>query len=64
MLQTLITKEKLIEISTMMQNRPLKDSFCSYDGNKLDNFDSLIILYEIIFANRMQISLVKKEEQR
>lgn len=41
MLQTLITKEKLIEISTMMQDRPLKDSFCSYDGNKLDNFDSL-----------------------
>lgn len=47
-----------------MQNRPLKDSFCSYDGNKLGNFDSLIMPYEIIFANKMQISLVKKEEQR
>lgn len=63
MLQILTTKEKLIEISPMMQNRPLKDSFCSYDGNKLDNFDSLIILYKIIFANRIQVSLVKKEEQ-
>ena len=47
-----------------MQNRPLKDSFCSYYGNKLNNFDSLIILYKIIFANRMQVSLVRKEEQR
>lgn len=64
MLQTLTTKEKFIEISPMMQNRPLKDSFCSYYGNKLNNFDSLIIPYKIIFANRMQVSLVKKEEQR
>lgn len=47
-----------------MQNRALKDSFCSHDGNILDNFDSLIIFYEIIFANRMQTSLAKKEEQR
>lgn len=53
LLQTLTIKEELVGIGRMMQNRPLKDSFHSYDGNKLDNFDSPFILYEIIFANRV-----------